>query len=57
MPVENENKSNDTENDLIVPNYIDVIKELETFWHCIESQENVPEEIHKNLWQLDSFHL
>lgn len=56
-PEENEDEHSDTEDDTSIPSYFDAVKGLETFRRYVESQENVPEHVFKNLCQLDSFHI
>lgn len=56
MPDENRNESTDTEDNPIVARDTEC-KTLENFRRDIESQENVSDEIHKNLRQIGSFHL
>ena len=55
---ENEDELSDTDTEIVSepPSYLEAVKGLETFRRYVEWQENVPDEIFKNLQQLDSFH-
>ena len=54
---EDEERSETEEEAMEIPHFWDAVKGLETFRLCIESVENVPEEIFKRLRQLVCYQL
>lgn len=56
-PKKSENELIDTDEDTVIPSYVEAVRGFKIFSQYLEGQENVPDEIFRSFQKLDSFHV